>query len=129
MNPFISKWIPVIVLKYKNKESLIVKNISNEKYIINLNSSKNSWLSKYSFTKGDIFFVELIEKDLIIRQVPEANGAIVVMDPHTGDVLALSGGYSFKISEFNRATQAKRQPGSAFKPFVYIAALKEGFTP
>ena len=51
------------------------------------------------------------------------------MDPHTGKVLAITGGFSFNLSEFNRATQAKRQPGSAFKPFVYISALKEGFTP
>ena len=51
------------------------------------------------------------------------------MNPHNGDVLALSGGYSFKISEFNRSTQARRQPGSAFKPFVYMAALNEGYTP
>ena len=51
------------------------------------------------------------------------------MDPHTGRVLAMVGGYSFEQSEFNRATQAKRQPGSAFKPFVYAAALEQGFTP
>ena len=51
------------------------------------------------------------------------------MDPFTGRVLAMAGGFSFKLSEFNRATQAKRQPGSAFKPFVYAAALENGFTP
>ena len=51
------------------------------------------------------------------------------MDPYTGRVLAMAGGFSFKLSEFNRATQAKRQPGSAFKPFVYAAALENGFTP
>jgi penicillin-binding protein 1A len=51
------------------------------------------------------------------------------MDPYTGRVLAMVGGFSFKLSEFNRATQAKRQPGSAFKPFVYAAALENGFTP
>ena len=51
------------------------------------------------------------------------------MNPHNGDVLAMSGGFSFKLSEFNKATQAKRQPGSAFKPFVYLSALKEGYTP
>lgn len=62
-------------------------------------------------------------------QVPEVNGAMVVMDPHTGRVLAMSGGYSYIGSEFNRATQAKRQPGSAFKPFVYMTALENGLTP
>ena len=65
--------------------------------------------------------------ELVIRQIPKVNGAIIAIDPHTGKVLALSGGFSFKLSEFNRATQAKRQPGSAFKPFVYISAIKEGY--
>ena len=64
-----------------------------------------------------------------LRQVPKANGGLVAMDPHTGRVLAMVGGYSFEQSQFNRATQAKRQPGSAFKPFVYAAALENGFTP
>ncbi|MFW0777090.1 MAG: penicillin-binding protein 1A [Rickettsiales bacterium] len=64
-----------------------------------------------------------------LRQVPEVNGALVAMDPHTGRVLAMSGGYAFGGTEFNRATQAKRQPGSAFKPFVYLAGLENGFTP
>src|SRR5215831_391113 len=62
-------------------------------------------------------------------QVPEISGALVVMDPHTGRVLALSGGFSFDISQFDRATQAKRQPGSSIKPFVYLTALDHGFTP
>jgi penicillin-binding protein 1A len=64
-----------------------------------------------------------------LRQVPDIDGAIVAMDPHTGRVLAMVGGFNFTTSEFNRATQAKRQPGSAFKPFVYAAALDHGFTP
>ena len=64
-----------------------------------------------------------------LRQVPDIDGALVALDPHTGRVLALSGGFSFEASEFNRATQAKRQPGSAFKPFVYLAALDNGLTP
>ncbi|MDP7191448.1 MAG: penicillin-binding protein 1A [Alphaproteobacteria bacterium] len=64
-----------------------------------------------------------------LRQIPEVNGGIIALDPHTGRVLAMSGGYDFSTSEFNRVTQAKRQPGSAFKPFVYLAALAQGFTP
>jgi len=64
-----------------------------------------------------------------LRQVPAANGAIMAIDPHTGRVLALVGGYSFRLSQFNRATQARRQPGSSFKPFVYAAALDNGYTP
>ena len=64
-----------------------------------------------------------------LRQIPEIEGAIVAIDPHTGRVLAMSGGFSFGRSEYNRATQAKRQPGSAFKPFVYLAAMENGYTP
>jgi penicillin-binding protein 1A len=62
-------------------------------------------------------------------QIPEISGALVVIDPHSGRVLAMSGGFSFEISQFNRATQARRQPGSAIKPFVYLTALEHGFTP
>ncbi|MBL0318542.1 MAG: penicillin-binding protein 1A [Alphaproteobacteria bacterium] len=64
-----------------------------------------------------------------LQQIPEVNGAVVVMDPHTGQVKALVGGFSSKDTQFNRATQAMRQPGSAFKPFVYLAAMEKGFTP
>jgi penicillin-binding protein 1A len=62
-------------------------------------------------------------------QIPEVGGALVAIDPHTGRVLAMSGGFSFEISQFNRASQAKRQPGSSIKPFVYLTALENGFTP
>lgn len=64
-----------------------------------------------------------------LRQIPEANGGLVAIDPHTGRVLAMSGGFSAALSSFNRVTQASRQPGSAFKPIVYLAALESGFTP
>ena len=79
---------------------------------------------------GDIIYAEKIkEKKFNLKQLPKVNGAMVVMDPYTGRILALSGGFSFKNSEFNRATQALRQPGSAFKPFVYALALENGYTP
>ncbi len=65
----------------------------------------------------------------LLRQVPEIQGGLVAMDPHTGRVLALVGGFSFSASQFNRATQAYRQPGSSFKPFVYSAALDNGYLP
>ena len=79
---------------------------------------------------GDIIYVENIKSNIFtLRQLPKVNGGIVVMDPFTGRVLALSGGFSFKKSEFNRATQALRQPGSAFKPFIYALALENGYTP
>jgi penicillin-binding protein 1A len=64
-----------------------------------------------------------------LKQVPEVGGAIIALDPHTGRVLAMMGGYSFFKSPFNRVTQARRQPGSSFKPFVYAAALEQGYTP
>ena len=64
-----------------------------------------------------------------LEQLPEINGAVIAIDPHTGRVLAMTGGLNFKASEFNRATQAWRQPGSAFKPIVYMAGLDNGFTP
>ncbi len=79
---------------------------------------------------GDVVVVEAAEDgSWVLRQRPEVEGALVAMDPHTGRVLAMSGGFSFRQSQFNRATQAKRQPGSAFKPFVYLAALEAGMTP
>ncbi|QDB99269.1 penicillin-binding protein 1A [Mesorhizobium sp. 8] len=80
---------------------------------------------------GDVVFVE--KKDdgdgYLLRQVPEVEGGLVAMDPHTGRVLAMVGGFSYAASEFNRATQAMRQPGSSFKPIVYSAALDNGYTP
>ncbi|MEZ5922669.1 MAG: penicillin-binding transpeptidase domain-containing protein [Parvularculaceae bacterium] len=81
--------------------------------------------------KGDVVYVEPLKEEgaFALRQVPAINGALVAIDPHTGRVLAMVGGFSFNLSEFNRAIQAHRQPGSAFKPFVYAAALDNGYTP
>ena len=81
---------------------------------------------------GDVVFVQ--KKDgsdsaYLLRQVPKVEGGMVAMDPHTGRVLAMVGGFSYAQSEFNRATQAMRQPGSSFKPIVYAAALDNGYTP
>ncbi|MCB1556459.1 MAG: penicillin-binding protein, partial [Alphaproteobacteria bacterium] len=83
---------------------------------------------------GDVILTDEVtlesgEKVRGLRQIPAVNGALVAMDPHTGRVLAMEGGWSYEQSEFNRATQAWRQPGSAFKPFVYLAALDKNFTP
>ena len=78
---------------------------------------------------GDIVFVKNYKNSWQLKQYPKVNGGIVVLDPFTGNVLALVGGFNFKTSEFNRVTQAKRQPGSAFKPIVYAAALENGFSP
>jgi penicillin-binding protein 1A len=81
---------------------------------------------------GDIVYAEPVDGkpgQFRLRQFPEISGAAVVMDPHTGRVLAMVGGFSFDQSEFNRATQALRQPGSSYKPFVYATALDNGYTP
>jgi penicillin-binding protein 1A len=81
---------------------------------------------------GDVIYVSVIEgqdNQFRLQQVPEVSGGLVVMDPWTGRVLALVGGFSFDESQFNRVTQAYRQPGSSFKPFVYAAALDNGYTP
>ncbi|HVU19544.1 MAG TPA: penicillin-binding protein 1A, partial [Rhizomicrobium sp.] len=80
---------------------------------------------------GDVIYVEAVDEkgNFGLRQVPQVNGAIVAIDPHTGRVLAMSGGFSYASSQFDRAMQAMRQPGSSFKPFVYAAALDNGFTP
>ncbi|MEP1930788.1 MAG: penicillin-binding protein 1A [Roseibium sp.] len=81
---------------------------------------------------GDVVYVEespVAPGTYELRQVPKVSGALVAMDPYTGRVLALVGGFSFAQSEFNRATQAYRQPGSSFKPFLYAAALDNGYTP
>ena len=78
---------------------------------------------------GDIIFIKKERNLWKLKQYPKVNGGIVVLNPFSGDVLALVGGFNFKTSEFNRVTQAKRQPGSAFKPIVYAAALEKGFAP
>jgi len=81
---------------------------------------------------GDVIYVAPKEKNKAqwrLMQVPKVDGGIVALDPHTGRIYALVGGFSYASSQFNRAVQAKRQPGSAFKPFVYAAALEQGYTP
>ena len=103
------------------KENLIYKNI---KWTI-----PKKKLIKDIHKIGDIIFVKKEKNFWFLKQYPKVNGGIVVLDPFTGDVLALVGGFNFKKSEFNRVTQAKRQPGSAFKPIVYAAALENGFAP
>lgn len=72
---------------------------------------------------------QAIDGAYTLRQPPAVNGGLISIDPHTGRVLAMVGGFSFRMSEFNRAVQAERQPGSTFKPFVYSVALDNGYTP
>jgi penicillin-binding protein 1A len=89
---------------------------------------KNKLISD-RYAIGDIIFVKKENNYWSLKQYPKVNGGIVVLDPYTGDVKALVGGFNYKSSSFNRVTQAKRQPGSAFKPIVYAAALENGFAP
>ena len=141
-----SEYVPEIDKNYKlensiNWEIAIVKEIDQFQTKIET-VDKLSGLIKYneiSWTKkefedllkvGDLIYVKKVKDNFYsLKQLPKINGGIVVMDPYTGRVLALSGGFSFKSSEFNRATQALRQPGSAFKPFVYALALENKYTP
>ena len=95
----------------------------------NLSEEDMKWPGDKPLSAGDVVMIDPADKDKTLRQVPKINGALVAIDPHTGRVMAMQGGWSFEESSFNRATQAKRQPGSAFKPFIYLAALDKGFTP
>ena len=86
--------------------------------------------SNNNINSGDIVYVKKYKNNFFkLKQLPDVNGSIVVMDPYTGRVLAMSGGFSFLQSEFNRASQALRQPGSAFKPFIYALALENNYNP
>ena len=127
-NPFFPEW-QVVIINSIDQQIIEAYNLSKEKIKINLNNEFNTWLSKVKFKEGDVIYVQEKNNVYIINQEPKVNGAIIVIDPYNGDILGLSGGYSFNKSEFNRATQAKRQPGSAFKPIVYLAALNEGYSP
>ena len=119
------------IIKKLNRFSAIIETIDGEEGVIEFSSI--DWTKKNFedlLKVGDIIYAEKIkEKKYNLKQLPKVNGAMVVMDPYTGRILALSGGFSFRNSEFNRATQALRQPGSAFKPFVYALALENGYTP
>jgi penicillin-binding protein 1A len=121
----------IAIVKKINKFSAEIEVNDNSKGI--LEYKEISWTKKEFedlIKTGDVVYVKKIESNKYsLKQIPKINGGIVVMDPFTGRVLALSGGFSFKNSEFNRTSQALRQPGSAFKPFVYALALENDFTP
>ena len=123
-------WDLAIVRKI-DKFEIIIETYDKKKGVINYEDI--DWTRK-EFNEilkvGDVIYVEKKNEGIYsLKQLPKANGGIVVMDPFSGRVLALSGGFSFKKSEFNRVTQALRQPGSAFKPFIYALALENGFSP
>ncbi len=123
-------WELAVVTRIDKFET-VIKTQNDDNGTINFNDI--DWTRKEFkklFKIGDIIYVKkLSDGNYSLKQLPKANGGIVVMDPYSGRVLALSGGFSFKQSEFNRASQAKRQPGSAFKPFIYALALENNFSP
>ena len=108
----------ILKKKDKNTEILLLQNL---KWAL----SKNKTILD-RFKIGDILFVKKEKNNWKLKQYPKVNGGIIVLEPYTGDIKALVGGFNFRSSEFNRVTQAKRQPGSAFKPIVYAAALENG---
>jgi penicillin-binding protein 1A len=121
----------VSIIKKVNQFSAEIETQDNLEGIIEY---KNISWTKKEFNEllkpGDVVYLEkAADNSFNLKQLPKINGGMVVMDPYTGRVLALSGGFSFKNSEFNRASQALRQPGSAFKPFVYALALENEYTP
>ena len=119
------------IVKEINKFSTAIETINNLKGIIryeNISWTKKEFIDLFDI--GDVIYVKKIQDNKYeLKQLPKINGGIVIMDPFTGRVYALSGGFSFKKSEFNRVSQALRQPGSAFKPFIYALALESGFSP
>ena len=124
-------------LTYVNNEKIEFKiiNKNNKDLTGSLLSKEINWTLRQNkliedvHKVGDVLFLKKEDNNWTIKQYPKVNGGIVVLNPFTGDVKALVGGFNFKKSEFNRVTQARRQPGSAFKPIVYAAALENGFAP
>ncbi|MEC7150394.1 MAG: PBP1A family penicillin-binding protein [Pseudomonadota bacterium] len=112
------------ILSNKQKEIVGVLSYQDIKWTL-----PKSKLVSDRFKLGDIILVKKENNSWNLKQYPKVNGGIVVIDPFSGNIKALVGGFNFKTSEFNRVTQAKRQPGSAFKPIVYAAALEGGFSP
>ena len=118
--------------KLDDKRETAVLSASGMKWAFRvLREDKRVSVKKVSdfLTPGDVVYVEQTSDGWRLRQVAEVSGGLGGTDPHTRPVLAIVGGFSFSQSEFNRATQAYRQPGSSFKPFVYAAALDNGYTP
>lgn len=142
----LKEWKLAVVLSNTNEFSLIgLKDGSTGKIPFKyikwarhfINQSSLSSKVKYPWnvlSKGDVIAISFVEKKddiniYALEQIPNVNGAIIAMDPHTGKILAMVGGYDYNKNQFNRVTLAIRQPGSAFKPFVYLAALENGFNP
>ncbi|HEU4516711.1 MAG TPA: transglycosylase domain-containing protein, partial [Steroidobacteraceae bacterium] len=134
--PVIGGLIPAIVVRTATEEATVVAR-SGMRYRLGMEGIR--WARTGDVTPksprdvlkiGDVVYVlPTAEGEALLAQVPEVQGAIVALDPHDGSIVALSGGFDYDASKFNRVVQARRQPGSSFKPFVYSAALEAGFTP
>ena len=126
----IEGWSPAVVLEVGSESVRVgIEGVEGEQTIPR---SDTNWVSEpmpEMLNAGDVVHVAQKDGGWSLRQVPEVQGAFMAMDVDTGRVLAMQGGFSYQHSVFNRATQATRQPGSSFKPFVYAAALDSGFTP
>ncbi|WP_372573094.1 penicillin-binding protein 1A [Ruegeria jejuensis] len=126
------KWHPAVVLSVGDQELTVGVEDGDSAGIVPREDIK--WMRgnfQDNFTVGDVVLVRAGETagQYSLRQVPEVQGGFVAMDVNSGRVLAMQGGFSYQDSVFNRATQAQRQPGSSFKPFVYAAALDSGYSP
>ncbi|MBU1335062.1 MAG: penicillin-binding protein 1A [Alphaproteobacteria bacterium] len=139
----VPEWQLAVVLEISGNEARIGLRpddiadggVADDRVVGTLSGPDITWVSKplqEILNVGDVVYVSPISGktgSYMLEQVPEIEGALVAMDPRTGRVLAMVGGFSYAMSEFNRATQALRQPGSSFKPIVYAAALDNGYTP
>jgi len=123
--PQLNSLLPAAVVSCN--DSNITALLSNNS-LAEINQSNFAW-AKPKLRAGDVIRVyKTASNQWRLGQIPKIEGAIAVLDPNTGAILALSGGFSYAHSSYNRAIQAERQPGSSFKPFVYSAALEKGFT-
>ena len=128
----LADWRRAVVLQVGRKSARLGLDDGTQ---IGLKQDEVAWAQRgKGLATGDVVVVEPVRNaaggtDWQLRQRPGIEGAVIALDPHTGRVFAMSGGFSYRQSSFNRATQAERQPGSAFKPFVYLAGLESGYTP
>ncbi len=127
----------------KNYQTAVILNVENSQAKIGLPSAEESFIQlkdlkwtktaiksvKQLFKKGDVILVKKERGHHKLVQIPEINGGIMVIEPFTGRILAIEGGYDYSVSKFNRVTRAKRQPGSLSKVFVYLAGLENGIKP